>query len=114
MKKLGYFQVIDYSLSHSRLLVRVDEIANGVNQNTDIIFDSTFYVEMPMSFRDIEIRQGTEEECNYVLSRCNPEFIDSVSSGELFAVTTSNKTYFVGAQRMSVQINNLSPLETSL
>ncbi|WP_338870937.1 hypothetical protein WBJ53_24070 [Spirosoma sp. SC4-14] len=114
MKLSGFFKLTDYSLTHNILLLRSSSIVDDSVENTDIFFSSTFYIETVSYFQDVEIRNGTQEECDYILKKCDPEFVEALSSEEVFVLTSNNTNYYIGARKMEILKNNLDPSETSI
>jgi hypothetical protein len=110
----GFFNIIDYSLTHNILLLRTYQIVEESIINTDLKFKSVFYIEIPSYFDGLYVENGTPEDCEYVLNRCDPEFVSTLKSEHVFVLITNRKKYFIGARLLVVENNNLGIGETSI
>lgn len=106
--------LLDYSLSHSILLLRTTEVLEGGHKNTDLLFGSTFYVELPIRLYQATLFQGTIKDFDYVRSRCNEETARFIELSEVFVITAFGRRYYIGARQVQVFANTYDPLETSI
>ena len=108
----GFFEILDYRLSHRLLLIRSTNIVNETPVNTDIIFVEVYFLEVPTCFENISIELANEAEYNYVQSKhCFPVV---QQYDKVFKIKTNNKEYFIGCWEYRIETNNLLPLETSI
>lgn len=114
MKIEGHFNIIDYSLTHNILLLKTTQVVNSKPINTDLLFSSTYYLEIPAYFTDIEIIESTDADRDYVLSRCRSDFVSTLDKKDVFVFRTNQQTYYVGARRLEIYTNSDSPGETSI
>ena len=114
MKIEGFFNITDYSLTHNILLLRTTTVKNDEIVNTDLLFSSTFYLEIPTYFNDLLIENGGESDCQYISKRCDAEFVDSLEPKDVFVLKTNEQRYFVGARKLEIITNSLRPGETSI
>ena len=116
MKKAfkGYFQVMDFSLTHKMLLIRKTDIVDEEPYNTDISFAGVFYIEITTVYDDLHISFGNEEDVKDISSRCDEDYIGDISTTNIFILESNGKRYRVGAAQMDIQNNTLYPPETSL
>lgn len=114
MKFTGLFDLIDFSLTHRVLLLRTTEVVDMKPENTDLLFSSTFYVELPTYFENLEILETTQEDCTYVQGRCINENIPRVDLDEVYVLYVNQNKYYIGARRLQVVKNNYESGETSI
>lgn len=114
MKFTGLFDLIDFSLTHRVLLLRTTEIVDMKPENTDLLFSSTFYIELPTYFENLEILETTQEDCTYVQSRCISENIPLVDLDEVYVLYVNKTKYYIGARRLQVINNKYESGETSI
>ena len=108
----GFFSILDYHISHRRMLIRSTETSEEGVQNTDLLFDGIFYIEMPDKLDVVTIREGSEQEYEYVESRCFFEVHRQFS--KVFVLRSQGKDYYVGARSFEASENDMPPLESSL
>ena len=109
---IGFFSILDYHISHRRMLVRSTETSEEGVRNTDLLFDGVFYIEMPDKLDGVTIREGSEQEYEYVEGRCFFEVHRQFS--KVFVLRSQEKDYYVGARGIEVSENDKPPLESSL
>lgn len=106
--------VMDFSLTHRILLLRMTEIVGITHQNTDLLFESTFYVELPVNLYGATLSLGIDEDVAYVRSRCDEEISVWIEPREVFVLTAFDRKYYIGAGRLQVLHNTYLGGETSI
>ena len=112
----GPFRIVDYSISHSVILLRKTEIIDVTPHNTDLLLGGVFYLEIPAWLEDITVEHGTEADWTYVRTRCWEEtkVVDFYGRENIFVFKCGDKKYFIGANSLKVFENTYDPLETSI
>jgi hypothetical protein len=120
-----YFETLDYNLSHKRLLLRGEESINIENSesffsNIDLIFVSTFYVDVPFEgFLIKTIELANEDDILYLHSRylirkCHYG-IHPMSLKKTFVLhSNKNIKYYVCASNLVINRNDLMPSISSI
>lgn len=108
----GLFNVFDYRLSLKLLLLRATEVVNEEPINTDILFQTVFFIEIPNQFDNIRIERGNDSDFNYVQDKC--WFTLQKEFNNIFVLHTAGKRYYIGAANYQVNINNMIPLSSSI
>ncbi|WP_086597139.1 hypothetical protein [Hymenobacter crusticola] len=117
MKKIGFtghFNVIDFSFSHKILLIRNTEIVNEGPFNTDLLFQSTYYLEIPTRFNGITIERGTLQDCDYLKSKCTSDSIINIDPARIYILHSEEKKYYIGAWKLQIITNTYDAGETSI
>lgn len=106
------FRIWDYHVSLSQLLIRSprDE-RDPESNNIDLIFRKVFYIESVYLLQGIEVGNPTSEELEYLESKCG---VNKDSSYTYYVLSSSDQRYYVVASYLSIEMNKLKPMETSL
>ncbi len=106
------FQLLDYSLSHRKLIIRATVIDYETEDfyNIDITFISTDYIQVTTVLEGVEIYLG---ENNTSITLANNEEIN-LKANEHFVLISNKTTYFIGAKSIEITKNTLNPLVSSI
>jgi hypothetical protein len=107
------FRTWNYSVSHSRLLLRHNNNPEHP-KNIDIIFTAVFYMEIPDYFIGISIEEPTQEEIGFLTLKTDQ--IKTRLSIKFFKLKSGDSEirYFIGAAFCKIYENSLPALESSL
>jgi hypothetical protein len=105
-----YFTVFDYLVSHGQLLIRSDKRKGG-NENIDIIFFDTSFVQLFTMLFGITIRMVAKSTvANYISVN---KYL-SEEENNLFEIESGGEKYYIAASFVRVFENELEFNETSL
>lgn len=106
------FVILDYSLSHSQLLIRSKKNKNR-EYNIDIIFKGVLLLFLPSNIMGVEISLIRLSDIQEYLSK-NYSFKDNKDYKVFSLMNSEGKGYFVNAMCFGVYHNKLDILETSI
>jgi hypothetical protein len=105
-----YFTAFDYLVSHGQLLIRSDKRKGG-NENIDIIFFDTSFVQLFTMLFGITIRMVAKSTvANYISVN---KYL-SEEENNLFEIESGGEKYYIAASFVRVFENELEFNETSL
>ena len=109
---VGYFILIEYHLSHKRILYRHTELTeNGETKfNQDIIFESVYYLEVPTKLENVKIYSGNQDDFSYVKSKCPFEIFFKYD--KVYILEAGSKKHYIGAKNIKVNKNKLEPFNS--
>lgn len=100
-----YFRLNDYQISHSQLLIRGEKV-DGEN-NIDLIFEGTQFINCPIHLQGIKIYELIEEE---IIIRN----IENKYNHRVFLIITESKEYYIKTGVLRIYKNSLSNGESSV
>lgn len=107
------FQLWDYWVSHSQLLIRSPLNENeGVMTNLDIIFRGVDYLALPSGPFKLRLCEASDEESALALSESKPGAISP--GGNVFVLFCEGSKHYVIAYSFEVSENTLELFESSL
>jgi len=109
---LGEFSLLDYNISHKVLLFRKSSNTEE-NQNIDLVFEGTFYLEVPTKLKNIIVYQADEETTNKVIKRYGGMFYPEYSQ-VIFVIESGTALYYIGCIRLLITENSLNLLTSSI
>lgn len=109
----GFFNLLDYNITHSRVLFRCSQTYESKGYNTDLIFESVFFMEIPSHFQDVRIYEADEPTFNYIQDKCISE-IYKEQHDNIFVLESCGKKYYIGCWRFLINETSLLPLESSI
>lgn len=106
------FQVWDFWVSHSQLLIRSPQnLGDKQPTNIDVRFIGVEYMELPGGGFSLEIEEAQSADKEFVKLRIGRD-IDSEDT--LYILKCGGRRYLVVAWRMSIEENKLDLFESSL
>ena len=112
IKREGYYELIDSSNSHNQLLFRKTITSNeGVISNEDLIFIGVRFMYIPFELNGFEIKQ-IEHSNNNPLAEVFERYLDQ--SPKIVQIISDQNDYYVLADRVQIQTNNLKLDEPGL
>ncbi len=113
---IGSFQISDYHITHSQLLLRCSNTVNHINVNLDLKFDMVMYFELPRTLNDIYITNGNDEDWVYIKKRYNEEVYNTPPHDfqQLFKILSEERVYYILASSCLIDTNSLPPLQSSI
>lgn len=112
INKTQEFQIVDFSATHSQLLLRSIKTKNR-DYNIDIIVKGTGRILLPTIFKGIEISVLENED---ILSFLKDKFyFDNEYDNRIFCIKDcQDKAYYINALCFGIYHNELDILETSI
>ena len=104
--------MLDYSISHKILLLRNNDSYESQGPNTDLTFESVYFMDMPTSMEDIVLYEGDDEVFKQIEAKCVREIFRQYET--VFVLESQGKKYYVGCWRYQIKQNNLNPLTSGL
>ena len=104
------FTLYDYSVSHGLLLLRSDK-RKGFDENIDIIFYDTGFIQIPAFLNDIDISKSENKE-DILYPSLDKYF--SRDENNLFKIISSEENFYIAASFVRVFENELDHNESGL
>ncbi len=104
------FTLYDYSVSHGLLLLRSDK-RKGFDENIDIIFYDTRFIQIPAFLNDIDISKSENKE-DILYPSLDKYF--SRDENNLFKIISSEENFYIAASFVRVFENELDHNESGL
>jgi hypothetical protein len=105
-----YFKIWGFMVSHGQLLLRSDK-RTGYEENIDIVFFDTTYMQLFQSFKGISIKVLNEKDTvNYDSVK---EYL-SFDKSHLFEISSNDEKYIIAASFVRVFENDLEGNELSI
>jgi len=113
---IGSFQIADYHITHSQLLLRCSNAVNDMNVNLDLKFDWVIYFELPKTLNGMYITNGNDEDWAYIRKRSNEEIYNTPPHDfhQLFKIVSEEKVYYILASSCLIDTNSLPPMQSSI
>lgn len=109
----GRFVFLDYNISHKLLLLRNNDSHEYSEPNTDLIFESVFYIDLPTSLQDIRILEASDEEVERIEKKIG-QTIHKEFGLKVYSIESSQSRFYVGCSRFIIKKNNLPFIESSI
>lgn len=105
------FKIWDASPSFTRILLRSPKNnVENICENIDIIFWGVCYLNIPFTFRGIQIEHANAAEVKQIMPFIGRELINE----QIFVLIAEDRRYYIAAINYTVQENILDIFETSL
>ena len=105
------FRLWDVNPTHIRVLIRsAPERAQGQDQNIDLQFQFSTYMDIPSMFPGIAIRAATSDERKRIIGRLPKSYPDD----KVFVIETNGMEYHIVALSLWVEENTLPPMQSSI
>ena len=104
------FRLWSFHVSHSQLLIRSPkQEADPHSQNIDLRFTGVFYVALDSLLWGVVIRRPDEDDVRHLQTKCS---LMEDQEHRYYCLHSGGRCYFVGAARLSIEMNALGSLET--
>lgn len=102
----------DYSLSHSKVLLRSEQHFG----NIDIIFLGVLYIDVEVNLKNIALRMATNKEMDTFRVRFSEYLLSFIKMGTLniYIIESNQHNYCIVAGKVKVYQNNLNTTKSSL
>lgn len=103
------FRIWDFSVHHSRLLIR-SQPTTIYNYNIDLIFTAVDYISIPKHLDKLEIDSATSEEHKSIQKLVKREIVKD----EITILVVRGVRHFVAAAGFQISENNLELFDSGL
>jgi hypothetical protein len=109
----GVFTVLDYNAAHKTLLLRNNGYYELNGPNTDLVFASVFYLELPTRLYDVTIYEADGETLQEVEQKCADKINPNLGE-KVFVLESAGRKFFIGCGQLQVKENHLDHLDSSI
>lgn len=109
IKMTRAFRLWDYNVSHNQLLFRSPKGTDS-KENVDIVFWGVEYLDVPTTFKEVDIVPGTLRDAEKVSMLIGKP----IGPGDVYRLVSSEHIFLVAAAGYKVLSNDLDLFESSL